>query len=190
MAIDHPARPDISSAAEAALELVRSAATLIGQRLGRDFLFFLFFGGIAAAVNLAVGGLLYDIPALAARCPYWLAVAIGATSGLFVNFLLNYEYNFRFRGRSALAQFRTFCVVAAIGIGLTALISSALLAFLHALGGAGPGLHAKLLVSPDFAAHFCAVGLVTFYSYLAHKSLTFNRGIRHRLRGLVPTLHG
>jgi putative flippase GtrA len=190
MAIEHPAEPAGPFGAQILLDLTASPAEWIARHVGRDFIFFLLFGGLAAIVNLAVGSLLYEIPAIAARCPYWLAVGIGATCGLFVNFLLNYRYNFRFRGRSALAQFRTFCVVAAGGILLTAMFSTAMLAFLQSVGAAQSLALGPLPLSPDFIAHFCAVGFVTLYSYAAHKCFTFNVGIRRRVRGLVLALHG
>lgn len=191
MAIDDPAR--LSSGSFPAGGVRRLATGLIQAitiHLGWDFLFFLLFGGIAAAVNLAVGALLYGVPAIAAMCPYWLAVTLGASSGLLVNFYLNYHYNFRFRGRSALAQLRTFCVVAVVGIGLTALFSSALLALLHASGLSTLLARPGLPVTEDFLAHVGAVALVTFYSYAAHKCFTFNVGIRRRVRSLLVYLEG
>ncbi len=164
--------------------LLRRAIT---RHFGRDFLFFLAFGGLAAMTNLAVGALLYGVPAFARLLPYWLAVAIGASAGLFVNFFLNYGFNFRFRGRSAVAQFKTFCVVAGVGIILTSLLSTMLVALFRALGL--PGL-LPLPVSEGFLAHFTAVGLVTFYSFFAHKFFTFNVGIRGRLRTLLLAIQG
>ena len=162
----------------------------ITRYLGRDFLFFLLFGGLAAVTNLAVGALLYSVPAIARFVPYWLAVATGASAGLFVNFFLNHEFNFRFRGRSAAAQFRTFCVVAGVGIVLTSLLSTTLLGLFRTLGLAGLSAQLPLPVSEGFLAHFIAVGLVTFYSFFAHKFFTFNVGIRRRLSALLLAIHG
>lgn len=148
--------------------------------LSRQFVVFLAFGGLAAAVNLAVGWLIYT-HRIGVVLPYWLAVGIGATSGLVINFGLNYQFNFRFRERSALAQFRTFFAVSAVGIMLTSLLSWIALRVLP------PqimlvGRHA---VSGEFASHFLAVGLVTFYSYAAHRYFTFNVGFRSRHLQLV-----
>jgi len=81
----------------------------------RELAVFLIFGGLAALTNLFVGWQLYGkgwFPAL----PYWCATAIAATCGLLVNFGLNYAFNFKFRGRTALQQFSTFCVVALVGV--------------------------------------------------------------------------
>ncbi len=190
MAISH----SVESARAGAWEGRASRAALlqraIARQFGRDFLFFLVFGGLAAVTNLAVGALLYSVPAFARLLPYWLAVATGASAGLFVNFFLNYGFNFRFRGRSAVAQFKTFCVVAGVGIILTSLLSTTLVALFRELGLAGLLAQTPLPVSQGFLAHFTAVGLVTFYSFFAHKFFTFNVGIRRRLRSLLLAIQG
>ena len=151
---------------------------LVKIYLSRQFLTFLFFGGTAALVNLACGKALYR-DGLHTLLPYWLAVIVAASAGLLVNFSLNYYFNFRYRGRSAVAQLRTFCVVAIVGILLTSLISVAIKAAFS-----GPTLTIVGLgtVSTAFASHFISVGLVTFYSYAAHRYFTFNVGVRQRLR--------
>lgn len=138
------------------------------------------FGGLAAAVNLAVGWVIYRHQ-VGVTMPYWLAVAVGAASGLAINFALNYQFNFRFRGRSAFAQFRTFFAVSIVGILLTSAFSWLLLQLLPAQLML-PGGHS---VSDEFASHFLAVGLVTFYSFVAHRYFTFNVGIRSRRVQLV-----
>jgi len=158
----------------------------LGEREGKNALLvrelaaFLLFGGLAAAANLAVGWQLYGrglFPAL----PYWCATGIAATCGLVVNFVLNYLFNFKFRGRSAFRQFATFCVVALVGVAITSALSSGLLSLLNAW--AGPVLRLwSFHVTSAFAAHFSAVGLTVLYSFPAHKWLSFNSGIRARLR--------
>jgi putative flippase GtrA len=84
----------------------------------RQFVLFLLFGGSAAIVNLASGWLFYG--PTGGPLPYWAAVTIAAMNGLLVNFTLNYIFNFRYRGRSAVRQLGTFCIVALVGIALTA----------------------------------------------------------------------
>jgi putative flippase GtrA len=143
---------------------------------------FLVFGGIGALANLAAGWLLYGmrpIPGL----PYWLATSTAATAGLVVNFALNYSFNFRFRRRSALRQFCTFCAVAGVGVVLTGALSTVLLGLLRGPAGHDLVLGA-LTLRPDLAAHAGAVGLVVLYSFPAHKAVSFNVGIRARLRQL------
>lgn len=149
-----------------------------------QFALFVVFGGTAALVNLAVGVTLYDrglLPGL----PYWISVSIAAFSGLIVNFALNYFFNLKFRQRSAFEQFRTFCVIAIIGIMLTVAIADALLRLVTECGITELSLPLGHVVSMRFAMHVCAVGIVTFYSYAAHRYFSFNVGIRSRLRPIL-----
>jgi len=137
---------------------------------------FLAFGGTAALLNLFVGWLLYGV-GLIPGLPYWCATAAGALSGLVLNFSLNYAFNFKFRGRSALSQFTTFCIVSFGGVVLTAALSVGLLSLWT--GHVGPAVHiAGLSIDAKFAAHTAAVALVVLYSFPAHKNLSFNGGIR------------
>lgn len=144
---------------------------------------FLLFGGLAALANLLVGRQLYAegrFPAL----PYWCATAIAAASGLLVNFTLNYAFNFKFRDRSAVRQFSTFCVVALVGVAITSALSYTILSLLTLWVGAAFHL-GPVAVRSAFAAHVAAVGLTVLYSFPAHKCLSFNVGIRARLRHMV-----
>jgi putative flippase GtrA len=147
----------------------------------REFIRFLVFGGLAAAIALAVGWELYG-PGSRLPMPYWAAVGIAASLGAAVNFTLNYSFNFRFRGRSALGQLRTFIAVSLGGVGLASLISDAALHLLLWAGCPVLALPGGRGVPAVFAAHVVATGLVTFYSFAAHRALTFNHGIRSRLR--------
>jgi putative flippase GtrA len=156
--------------------------------LARELAAFLLFGGLAALTNLSVGWQLYGrglFPAL----PYWCATALAATCGLIVNFGLNYAFNFKFRGRSALRQFSTFCTVALIGVAITSALSFGILSLMKAV--AGPVLHmGGVDVKSVFAAHFAAVGLTVLYSFPAHKCLTFNIGIRAQLQHVYTQILG
>jgi len=144
----------------------------------RELAVFLIFGGLAALTNLFVGWQLYGkgwFPAL----PYWCATAIAATCGLLVNFGLNYAFNFKFRGRTALQQFSTFCVVALVGVAITSGLSNGILLLLNAV--TGPVLQlGPYAVKSVFAAHFWAVGLTVLYSFPAHKGMSFNNCMRAR----------
>jgi putative flippase GtrA len=158
--------------------LLRNTASR--ARLSRDLIAYLVFGGIAAVVNLAVGWLLYHEFAQL-RLPYWSTTTVAAACGLIVNFLLNNGY-FRFGERSAISQFGTFVFVAGLGVVLTGALSHALLApFRGLLTHQIAGIH----VTPEFAAHIAAVGLVVLYSFPAHRLISFNVGIRARLHQLV-----
>lgn len=144
----------------------------------RRFATFLVFGGLAALVNLIVGRILYTTPSIVAVVPYWAAVVIGTASGMLVNFGLNYTFNFRYQGRSAAAQLRTFVVVALGGMGLMALLAPALLCVALWAGFDRGLMIADWHASTQFLAHVTAIGLVTFYSFAAHSAMSFNAGLR------------
>lgn len=154
---------------------------LLSACLSKNFLYFLAFGGTAALVNLGCGYALYRAELL----PYFLSVFIGAASGLLVNFLLNYYFNFNYRGRGFLSQFRTFFVVATVGTILTAVLARAFLLLFH-VGGIVAITVFGWPLTAEFLAHLLSVGVVTIYSFLGHKYFSFNVGIRGQLRN---TLH-
>lgn len=139
----------------------------------RQFLIFLIFGGCAALTSIGIGWLLYRGDH--ALLPYPLAVSTGAVVAIIVNFSLNYTFNFSFRGRSLLAQFQTFALVALVGVVLTAFLAWIFHVFMLMLGLDGWCL-GTITVTSKFAAHVLAVGLVTGYSFLAHKFFSFNTG--------------
>jgi putative flippase GtrA len=152
----------------------------------KEMAVFLVFGGLAALSNLLVGWQLYGkglFPAL----PYWCATAMAAASGLLVNFGLNYAFNFKFRGRSALRQFTTFCVVALVGVAITSALSNGILLLLNTLAGPRIGL-SGFAVESTFAAHFMAVGLTVLYSFPAHKLMSFNVGIRAQFQNVFAQI--
>jgi putative flippase GtrA len=148
----------------------------------RELLFYLLFGGTAAFTSLFTGWVLYG-DALFPWLPYWCATAAAATVGLVVNFVLNYFFNFKFRERTALQQFWTFCTVSGLGIFLTSFLSELLFFLLRYYIGNKIHLDHTAL-SLKFVANFIAVGLVVVYSFPAHRSISFNVGIGTRLRQL------
>ena len=168
------------------MRLMPGIAALHKRPVVAQFARFLAFGGLAALVNLAVGALAYG-RGPDSLLPYWLAVLFAASCGLLVNFVLNHLWNFRFRLRSTAAQLQTFIGVASIGAVLTMLLAEGGLRLLHALGIDRAPLPFAVTVSARFAAHFCAVGLVTFYSFFAHRYFSFNVGFRARLRQFVSS---
>lgn len=154
--------------------------------LVKELATFLVFGGLAALTNLLAGWQLYGrglFPAL----PYWCATGMAATSGLLVNFGLNYLFNFKFRGRTVLQQFSTFCVVALVGVALTSALSNGILLFLNASVGSEFHL-AGMPVTSAFAAHFAAVGVTVLYSFPAHKLMSFNAGIRAQFQSVCTQI--
>lgn len=176
---------DQTAAAPAARSLRGLAGAVLAMFLSRRFATFVLFGGLAAIVNLAVGWVLYTVPPFAHQLPYWLGVGIGAASGLLVNFGLNYAFNFRYNGRSAFAQLRTFSVVALIGVVLTSGLAQAAVSFAALFGIEDEYRLGGHTIDVEFSAHVLAVGLVTFYSFAAHSAFSFNVGIRRRLAGIL-----
>jgi len=154
--------------------LRRLKAEFIDVRFAR----FLVFGCTTAAVNLVVGGFLYSSDATENLMPYWVAVTIAGVMAMIVGFVLNYYFNFRYQGRSVIAQFRTYALIAFSCIVLTTAFSEAGLELATEIFARDGFMIGSLYVSYEFASHFCAVGSVAVYSYLSHKYLTFNVGIR------------
>lgn len=134
-----------------------------------QFLRFLLFGGTAAVVSFASGYILYawfDVP-------YSLAVFIGSAAAIFVNFFLNYAFNFHYEGRCMAAQFLTFASVAVFGVFLTAFIAKACLTVCLLVLPEG----FFELLTLEVSCHIFSIGVVTFYSFYAHKYMSFNKGI-------------
>lgn len=151
------------------------ARTILRLLLHPEFLRFLLFGGIATLVSFFSGFLLYAFGDI----PYAMAVFIGSAAAIVVNFALNYAYNFHYLGRSMASQFITFAAVAIVGTVLTTLLAKGM-------------LHAGLWLLPtwplldmEVVCHVLAIGIVTIYSFFAHKYLSFNAGILVPLRRIV-----
>ena len=148
----------------------------------REIVLYLVFGGLAAIANLAVGWLIYGAR-IAPGVPYWSATGAAATVGLLTNFGLNYWFNLKFYERSPLQQFGTFLCVSGFGVVLTAALSTFIRAIIHQISG--PEIRfGHSVIHAEFAAHFIAVGLTLFYSYPAHKTISFNIGLCARFRQL------
>lgn len=148
----------------------------------RELFLYLLFGGLAALASLFAGWVLYE-EALFPGLPYWGATTAAATIGLFVNFILNYFFNFKFRERTAFQQFGTFCVVSGFGIILTSFLSE--IFFIILKSDIGDSINLGYATLPaKFVANFVAVGFVVLYSFPAHRLVSFNIGIGARLRQL------
>lgn len=93
----------------------------------------------------------------------WLSAALGYLCGMAANFLLNKYVNFASKDRSILRQARTFFIVASIGLALTSLLMELLV----------QKFHLRLLV-----AKAISIGIVMFWSFWGHNTLTFQGGIR------------
>ncbi|ODT83852.1 MAG: hypothetical protein ABS76_02805 [Pelagibacterium sp. SCN 64-44] len=145
--------------------------------------------GAATCADVAVvqGLLSLDLTHWPAFFP--LIVLCGGLAGLLVNFTLSRRFVFASDNRSAPRQLLTFSLVALTTIGLRLVVAYALMALLTLPLFAPIGL---LPIAAPFerVAHLGAVGLVTIYSFLAHKHVTFAGGLLQRLAGrAAPMVH-
>jgi len=125
----------------------------------RFFANYIWIAGIATLIDTAVLVLLR----VKVGMYVWLSAALGYSCGMATSFLLNKYLNFASRSRSILRQARTFFIVATIGLGLTSLLMELFVQVFHL----------RLLV-----AKAVAVGMVGFWSFWGHHTLTFQSGIR------------
>lgn len=145
-----------------------------------SFARYLLTAGAATCVDVAVvqGLLFLDLLQL----PLFLALAItlGSVAGVTVNFLLSRRFVFAAHAHPALGQFAAFAMVALGGLGLRLALAYGILALLALPAWAWiaalplPGATERL-------AHLVAVALVTVYSFLAHKHISFSGVLKHRL---------
>jgi len=142
----------------------------------RQILFFFTFSGLAAIIN--IGSRFYLSKNLS--IDYTSAVTIAYFLGMVANYLLNKFFNFPQGSRNAIKEMRTFIVVAIVGLGITIILSNLLIFFIEEW---------KTNTIPDkdikTAAHIGAVGLTAVYSFLCHKYLTYQGGIRFGIRRVL-----
>ena len=133
---------------------------------------FLLCSGLAAAVNLAVGYVLYGILGMSGTLTFPLSVAIAFASGMGVSFALNRRFTYPSSGRPPRQELRDFLGVSLVGLALTTGIAFLLDQLAHdglaRIATALPGA-----VLPETLAHVVAVGLTAIYSFLAHKFISF-----------------
>lgn len=130
---------------------------------------FILCSGLAAAVNLAVGYLLYGIMGLDEGLAFAFAVSVAFLCGMGVSFVLNRTYTFPASGRVPSAELRDFFLVSMGGMTLTTVLAWTLDTYAEgAMAGLAPGS-----VPSETVAHVCAVGLTAIYSFFAHKLISF-----------------
>lgn len=135
------------------------------------FHIFLLCSGSAAAANLGVGFLLYNIVGLNGFVGYPISVALAFVSGMGVSFVLNRKFTFPPSGRARRLEMADFTAVSVVGLVLTTVIAQVLrwgMSGTLAAFGAG-------IIQPDTSAHVIAVGLTAIYSFFAHKYISFRR---------------
>ena len=135
------------------------------------FFKFLLCSGLAAAVNLAAGYLLYGVMGFNDPVGYAVSVAIAFVMGMGVSFALNRAYTYDPSGRHPKEELRDFFLVSVVGLGLTTLMAHLFLSGLKWIAAGQWGLP----VGPEVTAHVMAVGFTAFYSFFAHKHVSFRR---------------
>ncbi|MDU8928285.1 GtrA family protein [Alisedimentitalea sp. MJ-SS2] len=134
------------------------------------FFRFLIFSGLAAAVNLATGVLLYGYLGFNDSFGYAASVAIAFIAGMGVSFTLNRAYTYDSSGRPPQEELRDFFLVSLGGLALTTALAHL---FLNGLRVQFTVM--SLPVSLELAAHVMAVAVTAFYSFFAHKHFSFRR---------------
>jgi putative flippase GtrA len=128
--------------------------------------------GAASLVDFALVQSLLLIPVLQAGLPFGATIAVGALAGMCVNFLLSRQYVFGAAGGEARRQARRFFVISltilllrlAVAFAMMALLALPVFGWLAALPIDAPATR---------LSHIAAMGLVTIYSYFAHKHVSF-----------------
>lgn len=137
---------------------------------------YLVSAGAATCVDVALVQLLLAFHFAGTPLLYALAIVLGAACGMSVNFLVSRNFVFARDQRSAHEQMASFFV-----ISLTTLLLRLIAAFGLISLFALPlfGWIGALPVDAPFerAAHLGAVGIVTIYSFFAHKHISFAGGI-------------
>jgi len=133
-----------------------------------QFILYVLFAGTAAASNIGLRWFLSHI-----GLQFWLSICLAYLTGMFINFSLNKFFNFKQDNRKTIFQAQTFFILAVIGLIFTEAISHLILIQFVAVQ--------DYLYGKDLA-HIAAVGMVMIYSFLAHRYITFNGGIRYRIQ--------
>lgn len=147
----------------------------------RRFLRYVVAAGAASVADLIVAQSLLFIGALQSGLLFAVPVVCGALAGMGVNFFFSRLFVFELDQRAVGAQMRSFFVIASTTLILKVIVSFLLLAGLtHVLG------HWLSQVPVEGAAgrlaQVGAMGIVAVYSFLAHKHISFDGGVRAFLK--------
>ena len=147
-----------------------------------SFARYLLTAGAATCIDIALVQGMLSIDVLRHDSFFALAITVGALVGIGVNFALSRRFVFSPDRRPAQEQLLSFMAISLTTLGLRLVVAYALVALLS------PPLMSwtSLLPVPAPAerlAHFGAVGLVTIYSFLALKHVSFGGGLLNWLGG-------
>lgn len=147
-----------------------------------SFARYLLTAGAATCVDVAIVQTMLSFDMARQPLYFALAIVLGGLAGLLVNFTLSRRFVFAGDSRSARQQLATFALVSLTTIGLRLIVAHALVA-LFALPAFAAIALLPVPAPAERLAHLGAVGLVTIYSFLAHKHVTFAGGLLSRLTG-------
>jgi putative flippase GtrA len=140
-----------------------------------SFIRYLLTAGAATVVDVALVQTLLSFDLLQQPIFFILAIAIGALAGMSVNFALSSRFVFTSDQRSGRQQYGSFILVSlttllfrlVVATGLAGLLALPVMAWTGMLPVDAPA---------ERLAHLGAVGLVTIYSFFAHKHVSFAGG--------------
>jgi len=139
-----------------------------------SFARYLLAAGCATCVDVAI---VQSLLFLDLQLPLFLALAmtLGGMVGVTVNFVLSRRFVFAPDARPAHEQFITFAIVAFSGLALRLLLAYALVAC-FALPAFAWLTALPVPAVAERVAHLTSVVLVTVYSFIAHKHISFTGG--------------
>ena len=143
---------------------------------------YLLTAGAATCIDVTIVQAMLSFEVMRQPLFFALAIVLGGLAGLLVNFTLSRRFVFTGDNRSARQQLQTFALVSLTTIGLRLVVAHALVA-LFALPAFAVIALLPVAAPAERLAHLGAVGLVTIYSFLAHKHVTFAGGLLIRLNG-------
>ena len=144
---------------------------------------YLLSAGLASLADFVVVQSLLLITVFHAPALFGATVVIGALVGMNVNFWVSRNFVFAPDARRTRDQMRSFFIVSLTTLLLRLIVAYALVwlfslpvfTFLDLL---------PIDAAPMRLAAIGAMGIVTFYSFFAHKHISFDGGITRRLRQL------
>ncbi|KKC33585.1 GtrA family protein [Devosia psychrophila] len=143
---------------------------------------YLLTAGAATCVDIALVQGLLSFDLLHHQQFLALAIMAGALAGMSVNFALLRRYVFSADSRPARQQFFSFIVISLTTLGLRLVVAYALVALFALPILAWIGL-LPMPAAAERIAHLGSVGVVTIYSFLAHKHISFGGGVLNRFAG-------
>ncbi|MBU1176504.1 MAG: GtrA family protein [Alphaproteobacteria bacterium] len=137
--------------------------------------------GLASLADFALVQSLLWLDVFHTPASFGAAVVLGALCGMNVNFWVSRHFVFAPDRRRTRDQMRSFFVVSlstllvrlVVAYALVAILTLPLFAFLAVL---------PIEAAPMRLAHVGAMGLVTFYSFFAHKHISFSGGVTRWIR--------